>query len=391
MFARYIIPVMGSKILKISFFLMIITIIAGGIYYLKLPNRHKSIVKTKLLHKLGLVDGTWHITTTDSSIALITPTFVIDNIYKSMEGPSATIPFRIDPTKSDLVWLHAFETNAMSTNEKDLLSNDYICHTNINYYDGEHYTRWILNERVGEQYPRLTSLSNGIEAFQFPEGFGFPVFTNENLFLATQALNHNIKGDAFSVKHKVTLGYKKHSPEMKPLMPRTLFIMLPYNSNKPYEGPTNQDPNMCLPVDTKQHSYVDDSGQHLSGHWVVFKGKATYQYDVTKQLRLKDSTTMHHIAVHLHPFAETMELRDKTLDTTLFVSIAENHKDKIGLKKVSYFSSVDGIMLYPDHNYELVLKVNNTSDVNQDMMGSMFVFLFDKEMAEKTKAYNQLQ
>ncbi|HNU59781.1 MAG TPA: hypothetical protein PKI08_07510, partial [Aquaticitalea sp.] len=164
-----------------------------------------------------------------------------------------------------------------------------------------------------------------------------------------------------------------------------------YNSNKPYEGPTNQDPNMCLPVDTKQHSYVDDSGQHLSGHWVVFKGKATYQYDVTKQLRLKDSTTMHHIAVHLHPFAETMEFRDKTLDTTLFVSIAENHKDKIGLKKVSYFSSVDGIMLYPDHNYELVLKVNNTSDVNQDMMGSMFVFLFDKEMAEKTKAYNQLQ
>lgn len=379
---------MTSKVLKVSVFLLIILMIVGGIYYLKLPNRHKAIVKTQVYHKLGLVDDTWNIRTTDSTISLFTPTLVIDNIYKSMEGPKAMTSFQIDYTKDALVWITTFETKATSTNEVDQLSNDYVCHTNIDFYDGEHYARWNLNDRIGEQYPRLTSMSNGIESYKFPEGFGFPVFTNENLFVATQTLNHNIKGDAFTVKHDVTLGFKPHSQEMKPLMSRTVFVMLPYDNDQPFKGPTENNPNMCLPVETKNHSYVDEEGHHLSGHWVIFKGKETYKYNITKQLQLKDSTTMHQIAVHLHPFAEELELRDKTMDSTLFVSKAENYNDKIGLKSVSYFSSIEGIMLYPDHQYELVLKTNNTTSTNQDMMASMFVFLYDTEMAEKLEAYD---
>ena len=54
-------------------------------------------------------------------------------------------------------------------------------------------------------------------------------------------------------------------------------------------------------------------------------------------LQLKDSTTMHHIATHLHPFAETLAFRDKTADSTLFISKAENYEDKIGLKKCVVF------------------------------------------------------
>lgn len=379
---------MKSKILKYSVFLLILLMIVGGIYYLKLSNRHKAIIKTRVYHKLGLVDDTWNIISTDSTISLFTPTLVIDNIYKSMEGPQAMSSFQIDNTKNNLVWITSFETMAMNTNEIDQMSNDYVCHTNIDFYDGEHYSHWNLNDRIGEQYPRLTSMSNGIEAYSFPSGFGFPVFTNENLFLSTQTLNHNIKGDAFSVKHKVTMGFKNHAPDMKPLMSKTVFVMLPYNDKKPYEGPTENNPNMCLPVETKNHSYIDDDGKHLSGHWVIFKGKETYRYDITKQLELKDSTTMHQIAVHLHPFAEELEFRDKTMDSILFISKAENHTDKIGLNNVSYYSSEEGVMLYPDHTYELVLKTNNTTNVNQDMMASMFVFLYDREMAEKLKAYN---
>ena len=371
--------------------MLIMVTIVGGIYYLKLPNRHKAIIKTQVYHKLGLVDDTWNIVRTDSSISLFTPTFVVDNIYKSMEGPKAMSSFQIDDAKYELVWITSFETAAMNPNEIDQMSNDYVCHTNIDFYDGEHYSHWNLNHRIGEQYPRLTSMSNGIESYSFPPGFGFPVFSNENLFLATQTLNHNIKGDAFSVKHRVTLGFQPHSKEMKPLMSKTVFVMLPYNSEKPFEGPTEENPNMCLPVETKNHSYVNDDGQYLSGHWVIFKGRETYRYDITKQLQLKDSTTMHHTAIHVHPFAETLEFRDKTLDSTLFVSKAENYSDKIGLKKVTYFSSEKGLMLYPDHDYELVLITNNTTDVNQDMMASMFVFLYDKEMAEKLKSYSPKQ
>ena len=370
---------------------MVLLLIVGGIYYLKLPNRHKAIIKTQVYHKLGLVDDTWNIKTSDSTLSLFSPTLVIDNIYKSMEGPKAMTSFQIDYTKDDLVWITSFETKATSTNEIDQLSNDYVCHTNIDFYDGEHYSRWNLNGRIGEHYPRLTSMSNGIESYRFPDGFGFPVFTNENLFVATQTLNHNIKGDAFTVKHNVNLGYQPNAPNMKPLMSKTVFVMLPYDNDKPFQGPTENNPNMCLPVETKNHSYTDENGNHLSGHWVIFKGTETFRYDITQQLQLKDSTSMHHIAVHLHPFAEELKFRDKTNDSTLFVSKAENYKDKIGLKSVSYYSSTEGIMLYPDHDYELVLKTNNTTEQNQDMMASMFVFLYDKEMAEKLETFNSKQ
>ncbi|WP_033955949.1 hypothetical protein [Psychroserpens jangbogonensis] len=378
---------MKSKILKYTLLFIVLLTIVGGIYYLKLPNRHKAIVKTKLYHGLGIVDERWNIQSNDSSISLITPTLVIDNIYKSMEGPKVIRSFQLDDTKNELVWITSFGTKALSTNEVDQLSNDYVCHTNIDLFEGEHYSRWNLNHRIGEQYPRLTSMSNGIENYKFPEGFGFPVFTNENLLLATQSLNHNIKGDPFTIKHEVNLGFKPHSKQMKPLMSKTVFVMLPYDAENPFQGPTDTSPNMCLPVETKNHSYKNNQGESLSGHWVIFPGKDNYSYDITHQLQLKDSTTMHHIAAHLHPFAETLALRDKTADSILYVSKAENYTDKIGLKSVSYFSSAEGIMLYPDHKYELVLQTNNSTTVNQDMMASMFVFLYDKEMHDKLKSY----
>lgn len=378
---------MNSKILKYSVLLLLVAISVGGIYYLNLPSRHKAIIKTRINHTFGLVDNTWNITNKDQTLSLITPTLVVDQIYKSMEGPKVMRSFQIDSKTDDLVWITSFETKAISTNEVDALSNDYICHTNIDFYDGEHYSRWNLNERIGQHYPRLTSMSNGIEKYNFPDGFGFPVFGNENLFLSTQTLNHNIKSDPFSVKHQINLGYKPHSKTMKPLQSKTVFIMLPYNTDNPFQGPTEANPNMCLPVETGNHSYSNDEGESLSGHWVVFPGKKRYSYDITHQLQLKDSTTLHHIATHLHPYAETLTLKNKTKNTVIFTSIAENYTDKTGLKRVSSFSSAEGVMLYPDHAYELILEVNNTSGSDQDMMASMFLFLYDKEMHEQLKAY----
>ncbi|WP_439151719.1 hypothetical protein [Winogradskyella sp.] len=340
-------------------------------------------------HTLGIVDNTWNLSQNDSFISLVTPTLVIDQIYKSMEGPKATRSFQINQNSTDLFWITSFETKALSTNEVDVLSNDYVCHTNVDFYDGEHYSHWDLNNRIGQQYPRLTSMSNGIESYEFPEGYGFPVFGNENLFLSTQTLNHNIKPESFSVKHQVSIGYKAHNSTIKPLESKTVFIMLPYNTENPFQGPTNNDPNMCLPVETSNHSYTNDKGESLSGHWVIFPGKDKYTYDITHQLQLKDSTTMHHIATHLHPFAEALTLKNTTTGESLFTAKAINYKNKIRLEKVAAFSSEVGVMLYPDHKYELILETNNTSKTNQDMMASMFIFLYDKEVDEKLKVYNQ--
>lgn len=378
---------MKVNLLKYFILFGLIFISFTGVYYLNLPVQTKARVKTKINHVLGLVDNTWDIKAYPNETALTTPTLVIDDIYKSMEGPPVAKHFQLDNSRNDLVWINSFEVKVIGTNEIKELSNDFICHTNVDFYDGEHYARWNLDNRAGFIYPRLTTMTNGIESYKLPTGFGFPVFTNENLFLTTQALNHNIKSANIPLKHKISIGYETHNKLIKPLDSKTIFIRLPYNPENPYEGPTDSNPNVCLPVNTKLHTYEKD-GEVLSGHWVVFPGKETFKYDVTHQLMLKDSTTMHFIATHLHPYAESLAFRDKTADSTLFNSIVKNHKDKIGLKDVSIFSNEKGIMLYPDHDYELVLETNNTSGIEQDMMGSMFVFLYDKEMHDKIKKYN---
>jgi hypothetical protein len=65
-------------------------------------------------------------------------------------------------------------------------------------------------------------------------------------------------------------------------------------------------------------------------------------------------TTVHYIAVHLHPFAESLELVDLTTGESVFKSKARNFDDKIGLEEVEFFSSEEGLPIYKDHEYELV-------------------------------------
>ncbi|HMC00552.1 MAG TPA: hypothetical protein VKN14_05895 [Flavobacteriaceae bacterium] len=382
---------MRAKIVKYSVMICVVGFVIGGIFYLNLSNRHKAIVKTELLHKLSIIDNTWETNKTGNMVSFTSPSLLVDGLYKSMEGPKAQGTFQIDSNKEELVWLTSFETLSLSSDEKDTLSTDFICHSNIDFFGNNHLTKWNLDNRIGEQYPRLTTMSNGIEKYKLPEGFGMPIFTNENLILTTQTLNHNIKNKLINVKHQLNIGYKDNSISLKPLMSKTVFVMLPYDSQNPLKGPTEKNPSFCLPVETKNHSYLNEKGESLSGHWVIFPGKATFSYDISNQLQLKDSTTMHYIVSHLHPFAETLSFRDKTLDSTLFTSVAKNYHHKIGLDKVSDFSSEKGILLYPNHKYELVLKTDNTTNIKQDMMASMFVFLYDKEVDEKIQANNLIK
>ena len=60
---------------------------------------------------------------------------------------------------------------------------------------------------------------------------------------------------------------------MKPLMSKTVFVMLPYDAENPFQGPTDTNPNMCLPVETKNHSYTNENGESLIWTLGYFPGK----------------------------------------------------------------------------------------------------------------------
>lgn len=315
---------------------------------------------------------------------MLSPVFWIDGIYKSMEGPKASryVALTQDTT---MVWLTGFTVHAVDARTSERLSNDFICHMNIDINDVAYYSHLGLEDRIGKQYPRLTSLSHGMESFSFPEGFGVPIRGNDLLYVTTQTLNHNLPDISQKVRHEVRISYTR--TPVKPLMSRTVFIMLPYDKRDPYKEPTDPGSDQCIPVETKNHSYDDGAGNMLSGHWVIPPGRKTYRSDITAQLQIKDSLTLHAAAIHVHPFATQISLRDKTKNTTVFTSNVINHRDRVGLTKITPFVSADGVVLRAGHHYELVLDTDNTSETMQDMMGSMFLFFHDRELEEKQRQF----
>lgn len=166
-------------------------------------------------------------------------------------------------------------------------------------------------------------------------------------------------------------------------MSRTIYIQLPYDKKDPFKEPLDPASNQCIPVETKNHSYSDGNGNMLSGHWVIPTGKKSYQSSVDDQLHIKDSLRLHAAAVHVHPFATSITLMDVTTNKVIFKSNVINHKNSIGLTKIDALSSEEGIWMYKNHHYILTMDVNNTTNVQQDMMGSMFLFFYDEELDGK--------
>lgn len=372
----------NSKIYKYLGFTFILSSLFGITTYNLLSNRHKAIIKTTLVHKLGLVDNNWLVQNDSKEYKMLSPTFIIDAIYKSMEGPKSSRYIQLSQN-DEMLWITGFDVKALDAKTNEVISNDNICHMNVDLNDVNYYGSWGLNDRIGKQYPRLTSLSNGFVSFDFPEGYGIPIKGNEFLFITTQALNHNEKPVFKKVKHLVTVKNQKYNGTQKPLMSKTVFIQLPYNKQNPFKMPLDPASNQCIPVETKNHSYDDGNGNMLSGHWVIPKGKNSYRSSINSQLQLKDSLRLHFSAIHVHPFTTSIALYDKTTQRNIFKSSVSNYTNKIGLIEVQPFSSVEGIWLYENHEYELVLECNNTSAIDQDMMGSMFLFFYDTELEEK--------
>lgn len=371
---------------KITFLFLFLFASIGLIYYFNLSNRHKAIVKTRLLHALNIIDSKWDKKVTEKTLLIESPSLLIDGIYKSMEGPKATRYFSLDQSKQELLWMTGFKVKAKDAKSNDPKSNDFICHMNIDYIEQEHHGRWNLLNRINKQYPRAISLSHGVESINFPEGYGFPFFSDEQFFIITQSLNHNIKKAGFQIKHDITITYDNDT-QIKPLYPKTLFMMLPFDINDPYNPESKTLENSCIPLETKNHTYFDKNGQALSGHWKLFQGKQTFTYNATEQLALKDTMRLHQITPHLHPFATNFILKDLTANQVIYDCKVVNHTNKIGLAKTPAFNSKEGVLMYPSHEYQLTLITNNTTNEEQDMMASMFMFFYDNEMDMKVQAY----
>lgn len=330
------------------------------------------------------------------SLEVLSPVYKIDRIYKSMEGPQSSKPvYLMDSQPPELLWITGFKTEMVQADGTTPTLPEFMCHVNLDYNVAEH------NKLFGEALngsSRLLTLSQGQVSARFPDGFGMPILSNEPLSLTTQVLNFNLEKPRMEVRHKVTFYFVRDrdlQDPLKPLFNAGAFGMKLIEGRDGHygmpEGQAGEHGPSCLPGTTAPNAsggsvYADAQGRKFSGHWVVKPGREVNHTNVTRYMNLPFDKTLHYIAVHLHPFAESLELRDLTMNKRIFKSRARGFRRKIGLSEVDHFSSPKGVPMYKNHDYELVSVYKNTTKVDQDSMAVMLLFLLDKDFKKPNPA-----
>jgi len=319
------------------------------------------------------------------STEVLSDVYTVDRKYRSMEGPMSTQTVQLAKSPlPELLWITGYRAVMVGEDGHSPMSQEFMCHSNLDLDMKRH--RQLFGWK---KFPsnRLFTLSQGQFEIEFPAGFGIPVLSSEPLSLTTQVLNHNLEGRSFQVRHKVAIDFVRDADLAQPLKP---LYMSAANGLVLVEGESGhygvEQPNEaehgsgCLVGQPAMGRIQEDEfGRKFSGHWVVPPGRQENRTLVTEWLNLRFDTTVHYIAVHLHPFAESLELRDLTAGSTIFKSRARGPIGRIGLDHVDAMSSAEGVPLYKDHQYELVSVYDNTSDRDQDSMAVMYLYLLDRE------------
>lgn len=344
----------------------------------------------------------------EESRTILSRIYHVDREYRSMKGPFDTVEIRLGTGDSEeLFWITGYRAVMVGADGETPMPQQYMCHSNLDLDVAEHIRATGAH---GSFSPRLFTLSQGQFEIDFPAGFGIPVRGDEALDLTTQVLNLNpddLPPGGVDVRHRVTLDYvpddavRGRMRALQPIAAYGLALLADQGGGDSGDGDFGSlgrgmepyfdvgDPDAerhgpgCLVGETaSDHAYEDRHGRKFTGHWLVPPGRQVNRTLVTELMHVPYETRIHYVAVHLHPFAASLELRDLTTGETLFRSEAENFEEGIGLERVEAFSSAEGVPVYPDHEYELVSVYENTSGETQDSMAVMYIYLRDLHLEE---------
>ena len=325
-------------------------------------------------------DSKTHVTTHYSR------TFEVDQIYRSMQGPKARKLVLLRKTEEpELLWITGFSSEIVVGEASQAMSPEFMCHANLGLGNIEKHRELFHWSKRGRA--RLFTLSQGQMKVNLPAGFGIPLRSDEPLTIDTQVLNLNRQDENFRVRHRTEIRYQRDSERSSPMKPlfqqaaQGLVLIEGKGAyyNVPDADPEEHGPGCAVGTRAGGKNITDAFGREFSAHWHVAPGVEVNRTLVTGWMELPYDTTVHQISVHLHPFAESLELRDLTTGTTVYKSQTRAPALGIGLEHVDSFSSEEGVPVYADHEYELVSVYNNTTSETQDSMAVMFLYMLDKD------------
>lgn len=321
---------------------------------------------------------------------LLAPVYHVDRIYKSMTGPQSTEEFRlVDGETPELLWIVGFEAVMVEADGKTSASQEWMCHSNL---DLEPIAHGKIFGGTKNLSGRLFTLSQGQSRIDLPVGTGIPVVSTEPLSLNTQVLNLNLEVGSKDVRHLITVRYVRDATLTSPY--RALFPAAAYglkllrgkdgvfggevDAMAEHQG--HEHGGSCLPGQNAGTNEFDDGkGRSFTGHWIVKPGHEENETRVTDIMNLPFDTTLHYVAVHLHPFAESLELRDVTAGNVVYKASTKQAKRGVGLEHVDFLASESGVPLHKGHEYSIVSVYENSSGKDQDSMAVMNLYLHDLE------------
>jgi hypothetical protein len=317
----------------------------------------------------------------------------VDGYYEAMVGPSSSLVVALGgeqaPKEPEIVWIKGIAVEVVDE-RGEVLSEEYTCHmvASIHSIDSHDAALGVVSEDQ-----RFTALAQGFYHKEYPDGFGLPVLSTDSLSFSSQVLNYNTEVGAFPLRlrHRVVTLYIRDSELSRPMKAITntfvqSMVMLDGEEGDGYFGV--REPNqeihgescaMGVKADSREAITEDFFGRRFSAHWLAGPGRSATQTLVTKMMKIKYDTRVHVIDVHLHPFGESVELRDLTAGETVFRSTTVQRREGIGLASVQAYRSEVGLPVYADHEYALVATYDNTRGEPSDAMAIMYLGLHDPE------------
>jgi hypothetical protein len=313
-----------------------------------------------------------------------TRNFEVDRIYRSMRGPMDMQTFELLEGEPELLWITGYRARMVSPDTRSARSDEFMCHSNLDYDLDRHKRYFKWNKATSE---RLFTLSQGQLEVELPVGFGIPILSDERLTVSNQLLNLNPQEGRPVVRHEVELDFvrdRELAQPLKPLFMKAAMGMRLLRGDHGYYNTDDPDPitegSACLAGEAAGDRVITDSfGREFVGHWVVPPGRDESRTLVTRWLNLPFDTTIHYVAIHVHPFAQSLELRDLTTGETVFKSEIRARPDRIGIAHLNSYASDEGLPVFRDHEYELVCVYDNPTDREFDSMAVMLLYMLDHE------------
>lgn len=326
----------------------------------------------------------------EQTFEFVTPTYEVKGIYKSMKGPDYTnTNIYLSQGKPELLWVRGYEATMVAADGHQQKPQQFMCHNTLSIHRGlDQHRRLFGAAPYGTR--RLFTLSQGQYSVDFPKGFGIPILSTEKLMLQSQVLNLNKDAVGDTVRHKIRTNFVYDEDQKEPMKPLCLIptgIAVPMQDPNAREMPDDahnlgcainpklKDPGAAKDAGGGPLTKID--GKTYTAHWVVNPGREIRRTNVGQLFPF--DTTVHYIAVHVHPGAESFELRDLTTGKSLFVAKGEQLTKGVGLDRIGCYSSEQGFPVYRDHDYELISVYDNQTKTEQSAMAFMFCYVLDKQ------------